>query len=221
MNKSLRATLVKICTSKATYFLTAVVTSSSGKCCLRSPAFIGPKRWKSESAKSGLYEGVVWQLRSGSAGPNRLAFSGQHCFQCMESNIQFHTKFPGRKPPICVDELIEALFISWADSCAGPPRKWPASQITVATVETHHPLSHCAHICCLVSVNVHQALINVSEFNDSPLLCIHFHVRCQFAILPLCCCRLATTLTNISRNVHSLLPYHQHPPLTPWARIIK
>lgn len=47
----------------ATYFLTAVMMALSGKCCPRSPSFIGQNRWKSEGAKSGLYGGcdrAVW-----------------------------------------------------------------------------------------------------------------------------------------------------------------
>ena len=59
----------------------------------------------------------------------------------------------------------------------------------------HHPLLHCAHIQCLVSINIHQALINLSgcnffcmeEFNSTPLLHTHFHVRRRFVRLPLCC----------------------------------
>ena len=62
--------------------------------------------------------------------------------------------------------------------------------VTVATTEKHHPSSHCAHIHCLVSINIQQALMNVNrcylfhmeKFNDSPLLHRCFHVR-----LPLCC----------------------------------
>jgi hypothetical protein len=45
----------------------------------------------------------------------------QHRFQCIEADIQLHTQFPGCNPPIRVDELIEVLFILWADSRAGPP----------------------------------------------------------------------------------------------------
>ena len=42
--------------------------------------------------------------------------------------------------PICMDELIEMLFISWHDSYAPPSRTWPGLHIPVPTAETHHPL---------------------------------------------------------------------------------
>lgn len=38
--------------------------------------------------------------------------------------------------------------------------RWPALAIT--TAETHHPLHHCAHIHCLVSINIQQTSVNVS-----------------------------------------------------------
>jgi hypothetical protein len=44
-------------------------------------------------------------------------------FQCTEVDIQLRTQSLGHNPPIQADELIETLFISWADSCAGPPRR--------------------------------------------------------------------------------------------------
>jgi len=57
------------------------------------------------------------------------------------------------------------------------------------------PPPHCAHIHCLVSINVQQASTNVSgcnffcmeEFSDVPLLYTHFHVRHPSIRLPLCC----------------------------------
>jgi hypothetical protein len=112
----------------------------------------------------------------------------QHRFQCIEANIQFQTQFPSCNPPIHADELIEAIFISRADSCSGP-----VSHIAVATAEMHHPPPHCAHIHSLASINVQQTSLNVNgcnffrieEFNDTPLLCAHFHVTpfCQTAPL--------------------------------------
>ena len=49
---------------------------------------------------------------------------------------------------------------------------------TVATDEIHHSLPHCAHIHCLVSINILQVPMNVSEddffhleeFSDTPLI---------------------------------------------------
>jgi len=59
----------------------------------------------------------------------------------------------------------------------------------------HHSLPQCAHTHCLVSTNVQQATVNVSEchyfcmeeFKDTPLVHTHFHIRCYFVRLPLCC----------------------------------
>ena len=97
--------------------------------------------------------------------------------------------------PIYADELIETHFISRCDSCAWPSRMWLDFYIIVTTAEMHHPLPHCAHIHCWVSINIQQALMNISvchffcteEFNVTPLLHTHFHVRCHFIRLPLCC----------------------------------
>ena len=59
--------------------------------------------------------------------------------------------------------------------------------VAVTTAETHHPWPHCAHINCLVSINVQKESMNVSkcyffhmeEFNSTPLLHTHFHVKCH------------------------------------------
>jgi len=118
-----------------------------------------------------------------------------HHFQCIEADIQLRTQFPSRNQLIRQDELIEMLFISWCDSCAWPSGTWLAFHVIVATAEMRHPLPHYANIHCLVSVNVQQASMNVigcnflrmEEFNYTPLLHTHFHVRCHFVRLPLCC----------------------------------
>ena len=39
---------------------------------------------------------------------------------------------------------------------------WLVFHIAVTTAETHHPLPHCAHIYCLVSLNIQQVLMNAS-----------------------------------------------------------
>jgi hypothetical protein len=43
--------------------------------------------------------------------------------------------------PICADEWIEALLISWADSCAGPPGTWPISSLSSLLKSTTHHLT--------------------------------------------------------------------------------
>jgi len=69
-------------------------------------------------------------------------------------------------------------------------QRWP----TVTLAETHHPSLHCAHIHCLVSINVQKVSMNVSgchffcmeEFNGTLLLHSYFQVRCHFVRLSLC-----------------------------------
>jgi hypothetical protein len=127
-----------------------------------------------------------------------------HRSQCIESDIQVHTKFRSCNPPICADKMIEALFILWADSCARSPGMWPLSHVTVTTAETHHTPSQCAHSHCLGSINVQQMSMNVNglnffrmdESNDTPLLRTNFHIGCNFARLLVCCRHTATKLTN-------------------------
>ena len=67
---------------------------------------------------------------------------------------------------------------------------------TVITAEYHYPLPlHWAHVLCLVSRNIQQALMNVNrchfflmeEFSDKPLLQTHSHVRRRSIRAPLCC----------------------------------
>jgi len=118
-----------------------------------------------------------------------------HCFQSTEVDIQLRTQFPSHNLPICVDELIETLFILWRDSCAWPSGTWLVFHVAVATAETCHLLPNCANIHCLVSANVQQVSMHVigcnffhmEEFNYTPSLHTHFHVRRKFVRLPLCC----------------------------------
>jgi hypothetical protein len=146
----------------------------------------------------------------------------QHHSKCIETNIQLRTQFDGHNLPGHTDELIKALFISWTYSCAGLPGTWSVSHITVTIAEMHHPPPHCAHIHCLVSVNFQQASLNVSscnfvrmkEFSDTPLLCMHFHVRHHFARLSPVAVARQQNLPTIGGKVQHLLPYHQHLPLT-------
>ena len=54
--------------------------------------------------------------------------------------------------------------------------------VAVATPEMHHPLPHCAHTHCLVSISAQQVSVNVNggnffcmeDFSDTPLLHTHF-----------------------------------------------
>jgi len=87
--------------------------------------------------------------------------------------------------------------------------------------------AHCAHIQCLVSINVQQASRNIhgchyfclEEFSDTPSLYTHFHVRCYFVRVPLCC-HLShgnKTEQNVGGKVHPPLLHHHHLPLILWA----
>ena len=75
-----------------------------------------------------------------------------------------------------------------------------------------------------MSINVNRYnFFCVEEFNSTPLLHRYFYVRCHFVRLSLCC-HLSVNNNmygNIVRKAQSLLPYHQHLPLTSWANIIK
>jgi len=95
----------------------------------------------------------------------------------------------------------------------------------------HHPLPHCAHIHCLVSINIQQVLMHINgghfflihEFSDTPLLHMHFHVRCHSVTFPLCYhLSHGNKIEGIigGKGPH-LLPYPPHPPLMLWANIIK
>jgi hypothetical protein len=122
--------------------------------------------------------------------------------------------------------VIKGLFISWADSCAGP-----VSHITVTSVETHHPPPHRPHIHCLVSVNVQQTSINVNGCNVIP----HGGMQWYTSALHALPCQTpfyqtAPLLKYLARQqnvqiigckVQPLLSFHQHPPLTLWNNIIK
>ena len=71
--------------------------------------------------------------------------------------------------------------------------RWPI--VTVAIAETHYPPPRSAHIHCLVSINVQEALMYVKscyfflmeEFNCTLLLHIYIYVSQHFVWLPLCC----------------------------------
>ena len=70
----------------------------------------------------------------------------------------------------CVDEWIKMLFILWCGNCAWLSRIQLVFDINDARAETQHPLPRCAHIHCLVSINVEQASVNVSG-------CHFFHME--------------------------------------------
>lgn len=72
---------------------------------------------------------------------------------------------------------------------------------------SHALLTTCAHIHCLISVNIQQALMNAGEYNSFPheiwLVCIFM----SDTILPNC-----NKAQNAGTNVQPLLSYHYHLP---------
>ena len=95
----------------------------------------------------------------------------------------------------------------------------------------HHPPPNCAHIHCLVSINIHQASRTINGcrfffFSAWRNSMTHFFFSCLSmadTILSDCpstaICHIATNLHGV--KVQPLLPYYQHLPLTLWANIIK
>ena len=131
---------------------------------------------------------------------------------------------------VVIQQFMWMIWLRCSSFCgvtaAWPPGTWLAFHITATTAEMHHPLHYYVPIHCLFSMNVQQALMNVSEwnyflmeeFNDLPLLHMHFLVKHQFApLLP----HSNKMYWKIDREVQPLLPYHQHLLLMSWASIIK
>lgn len=82
------------------------------------------------------------------AGPTRYKLCGllgfYHCFRLIEADIQLHKQFTGYNLPMCMDELIEKLYISWCCSCAWPSETWLVFHVTVTTAEMYCQSPHCA-----------------------------------------------------------------------------
>ena len=103
--------------------------------------------------------------------------------------------------------------------------------VTVPTSQMLYPLPHSAHIHCLISITIQQVsmtvtechFLHVDEHSDTPLLHLHFHVRCQ-CVRPLLCCHLShgnKMEQNIGVKCPPLLLHHQDLPLMSWSNIIK
>lgn len=77
------------------------------------------------------------------------------------------------------------------------------------------------------SINVHQASMNINkcifflveEFNDTPLLHVHFHVRWWHLPYSAAFCYMATKCSNSGGKVQLLLPYYHRLPLMLWANL--
>ena len=119
-----------------------------------------------------------------------------HHFQCTEANIQLRAWSFGHNPPLHTDKLIEALFILCCDAVHGHP-DCGFFHIAVTTIKTHHPLHHCAHIHCLVSINIQQMSVNVSGCHGG----IQWHT---FSSCSLPCqtpfCQTAPLLPSVTRQ---------------------
>jgi hypothetical protein len=114
---------------------------------------------------------------------------------------------------ICGDELIEALFISLADSCAGLAGTRPVSHITVATALPITSL--CSHP--LVGLRKHSVSIDerkeVQFFSHGSMTHLCFIPNSMSdAILPDCSSvTQQQDLQPMGGKVQPLLTYQQHP----------
>ena len=96
------------------------------------------------------------------------------------------------------------------------------------TAETHHPPPRCAHIHCLVSIHVQQALLNVNRCSfffprrNSMTRLYFFPASMAAAILsdcpPAAVCHMETNCNGILVRRFNL---YCHLPLTLWANVIK
>jgi len=94
-----------------------------------------------------------------------------------------------------------------------------------STAETPPTTSRCSHIHSLVSIIIQQVSVKgcsffckEEEFSDTSLLHTHFHIRCPSVAI----CHAETKYNGVFLGkFQSLLPYHQHSPLTLWASITK
>ncbi len=69
-----------------------------------------------------------------------------------------------------------------------------------------------------VSVKGCSFFCKEEEFSDTSLLHTHFHIRCPSVAI----CHAETKYNGVFLGkFQSLLPYHQHSPLTLWASITK
>ena len=83
--------------------------------------------------------------------------------------------------------------------------------------------SLCSHHC-LVSINIQQALMNVSHFFPHGGIQGRIFAPCAFPCQRLFCCRLShgnDMYQDIGGKVQPLLLYHQYPLLMSWANIKK
>jgi len=114
--------------------------------------------------------------------------------QLQNTIFQLITSITYAFSPVVNKSLPAALLKKKKSACLSIPACL-SYRITVTTAEAHHPLVHCAHIHCVVSINIQKTLMNVNgchcfqmeEFNDTPLLHPHFCVRYHSIRLPLCC----------------------------------
>jgi hypothetical protein len=141
----------------------------------------------------------------GQRGTNFAIFQRcRHRFQRTEADIQLRTQFPGRNPPMRMNELIKALIISWA--------AWNIACLS-------HRCRHCWNTPPTASLCSHP-LFGLRKRSASVLVCksVHFYphggtqrhtstsspLLMSDAILSDCpsaaICRTATKLTNYWRK---------------------
>ena len=161
-------------------------------------------------------------------GANFAVF--QHClhyFQCIETDIQFHTEFPGSN-----------LLIRWADGDTLHFMVWYLcmSIRNVACLSCH--FHHCwnalttTSLCLHPLIGLHKCSASTDEYQWVPIFLhrgIKFHscficTSMSDAILsdyPSATICHSEMLWNVCGKVQLLLPCHQHPSLTSWANTVK
>ena len=92
-------------------------------------------------------------------------------------------------------EMNNSMHAALTKTCTSGGDPWFHRYYDNIIAEMHHPQPHCAHIHCLVSINIHQVSMNINgcnifhmeEFNDTPFFHTHLHVRHYYVREPLCC----------------------------------
>jgi len=90
----------------------AVMVRLLGKCCLHSPSFISPNRWKSEDAKSGLDGGCGWTVQQRLAMCS-MVFKQVRCLMlsCCKRKFVF---FSGLKLEVRAFSLVSTIM-QWSE----------------------------------------------------------------------------------------------------------
>ena len=118
-----------------------------------------------------------------------------------------------------MNKSLYATLIKVCSSGGDPLLLWP---LLNTPPTTSHPLFGLHKDSASINECQWVLLFQHEDFNSTPLLHLHFHVR-HHSVRLLLCCHLShgdKMQWNIGGNVQTLLLQHQHPPLMSWASII-